>query len=101
MTTDRDDPKLKEYDKDGMQKTHLVLPDENRKKEHFIRPLRKSYMHNKCGTVTTMGESIAETYAANPRYYSSTWCSSCKGYFPVGDQGEFIWDDGSGQKVGT
>lgn len=53
-----------------------------------------------CGTVTRMGRTIAETYAANPSFYGSTFCCGCNGYFPVGDRGEFVWD-GTDQRVGT
>jgi len=53
-----------------------------------------------CGTKTTMPQSIAETYAREPGYYGSTFCCGCGGYFPVGRDGEFIWDRG-GQRVGT
>lgn len=52
-----------------------------------------------CGAETTMPLSIAETYARNPAFYGSTFCCRCGSYFPVGEQGEFVWDDGS--RVGT
>lgn len=54
-----------------------------------------------CGTRTTMPRSIAETYAREPGYYGRTFCCGCGDYFPVGRDGEFVWDDGSGQRVGT
>lgn len=53
-----------------------------------------------CGAVTTMGRSIAETYATNPGYYGRTFCAACGDYFPVGRQGEFVWD-GTDERVGT
>jgi hypothetical protein len=52
-----------------------------------------------CGTETTMGRAIAETYAREPRYYGSTFCCACGKHLPVGDAGEFAWADGS--RVGT
>lgn len=52
-----------------------------------------------CGWVTTMGSAIAETYARNPRFYGSTFCSGCREHFPVGPFGEFTWLDG--ERVGT
>ncbi len=52
-----------------------------------------------CGTVTTMGISIAETYAREPHFYSGTFCVGCKKHRPVGEDGEFIWLDGT--RVGT
>lgn len=54
-----------------------------------------------CGTVTTMPRACAETYARQPDYYGSTFCCGCRKYLPVGAHGEFIWDDGSGDRVGT
>jgi hypothetical protein len=53
-----------------------------------------------CGTVTSMPKQIAETYAANPSYYGSTFCCGCGKYLPVGRDGEFVWD-GTNDRVGT
>lgn len=83
----------------GMQKGYVVLSDEERAKG-FIRPVLTSYIHDKCGAITTMGLSIAETYARNPKFYSATFCASCRRHFPVGEKGQFVWVDG-GEKVGT
>jgi hypothetical protein len=83
---------------DGMQTNYLVLSEEERAKG-FVRPYRDTYRHLKCGTTTTMGHSIAETYAREPTFYGGTFCVTCKGHFPVGAEGEFEWLDGS--KVGT
>lgn len=54
-----------------------------------------------CGSVTTMSLPIAETYAREPGFYGSTYCCTCRRHLPVGRDGEFVWDDGSGQRVGT
>lgn len=83
------------------QSSHAVLPASARAADHRVRPLRTKYKHLKCGVVTTMGLSIAETYAVKPDAYGSTYCVGCRGYFPVGADGEFIWDDAEGAKVGT
>ncbi|MFN8996092.1 MAG: hypothetical protein ACK5X3_20830, partial [Pseudomonadota bacterium] len=48
--------------KKGQQKGYVVLSEEERAKG-FVRPVRLSYVHEKCGTMTTMGRSLAETYA--------------------------------------
>lgn len=50
-----------------------------------------------CGTITTMGAKIAETYARDPKFYGSTFCCACKTHFPVG---EFVWD-GDEEVVGS
>lgn len=83
----------------GQQKDYVILSDEERSKG-FVRPVRKSYIHLKCGGETTMGLSIAETYARNPKFYSGTFCCNCGSHYPVGEDGEFVWS-GTDQKVGT
>lgn len=99
VTDDRDDPGLKNVGPDGMQEKYLVLSDEELAKG-FVRPVRKSYKHLKCGAVTTMGLAIAETYARDPKFYGGTYCATCRNHFPVGEDGEFVWD-GTDEKVGT
>lgn len=91
-TDDRNDPDLEVIDELGMQKTYLVLSDEERAKG-FIRPVRTTYIHERCGTATTMGLAIAETYARNPKFYGGTYCAGCRNHFPVGQHGEFYWDN--------
>ena len=83
----------------GQQKAYVVLSAEERAKG-FIEPVRRSYVHAKCGSVTTMGQALAETYARDPFFYSGTFCATCRDHFPVGENGEFTWD-GTDQKVGT
>lgn len=98
ITSDRNDPGLKEVGVDGMQKSYLVLsPDEI--SQGFVRPVRRTYIHQTCGAATTMGHAIAQTYAREPSFYGATFCAHCGGHFPVGSDGEFTWEDGS--KVGT
>jgi len=83
----------------GQHRAYWVLTEAERRKG-FIRPVRRTYEHLKCGTETTMSEAIAETYARDPHYYGGTFCVHCRGHFPVGEHGEFVWlDDRS--KVGT
>lgn len=83
----------------GQQQDYVVLADEERAKG-FVRPVRRSYRHLKCGTVTTMGQTLAETYARDPNFYSGTFCCGCGAHFPVGPGGEFVWD-GTNEKVGA
>ena len=52
-----------------------------------------------CGAATTMGRSLAETYARDPKFYGGTFCVKCGAHYPVGEHGEFVWEDGS--RVGT
>lgn len=83
----------------GMQKGYVVLAEEERAKG-FVRPVRQSYVHLKCGTETRMARTIAESYARNPFFYSGTFCCGCRAHFPVGPKGEFVWS-GTDEKVGT
>jgi len=85
-------------DSTGMHKDYYILCDEERAKG-FIRPVRRSYIHEKCGTLTTMGIKLAETYARDNTFYGATFCCHCGGHFPVGLNGEFHWEDGT--KVGS
>lgn len=99
ITTDINDPRLKtsaDPADRNMQEAYLVLPDEG----EFVRLVRRSYIHETCGSVTKMGQQLAETYAKDPTFYSATYCCNCHNHFPVGEKGEFYWLDG-GQKVGS
>ena len=82
---------------DGQQEGYVVLAEEERAKG-FVRPVRRSYIHLKCGTVTTMGQTLAETYARDPKFYSGTFCCGCGAHFPL-DQ--FVWKDNPDQQVGS
>jgi len=70
-----------------------------------LRPLCGAYwtearLRSGCGTVTTMGRELSETYARDPKFYGATFCCHCGKHFPVGENGEFVWD-GTNEKVGT
>lgn len=80
----------------GMQKAYVVLSSEERAKG-YVRPVRDSYVHLKCGTLTRMNKAIAETYARNPSFYSGTFCVGCRAHFPLS---EFHWD-GTTEVVGS
>ncbi len=82
----------------GQQKGYIVLSADERAKG-FVRPVRRTYVHEKCGAATKMDIALAETYARDPYFYSGTFCVACAAHFPVGEDGEFVWDDGT--KVGT
>jgi len=93
----------RELKANGQQKGYVVLTPAERARG-FVRPVRDAYRHLKCGAITTMSRDLAETYARDPGFYSGTFCTICRGHFPVGADGEFTWyeNDGSeGPKVGT
>jgi hypothetical protein len=96
----------------GQHDGYIVLcPDERAK--GFVRPYRDAYRHvgrlehiisdgreradqpyesehrvGGCGTVTTMGRALSETYARDPKFYSHTFCVRCNRHLPVS---EFVW----------
>lgn len=150
VTTDPNDPKLRDHRPDGQQESYLVLSDEERARG-FVRPVRRSYRHvgcerpkhptrpltpeeqerykgvgyvlyeeyppgessvvgrywtqtqldaaGGCGSVTTMGQAIAETYARDPSFYGGTFCVCCGKHFPLryaDGSPAFVWEpDGS------
>jgi hypothetical protein len=99
ITDDPNDPRLTHGADDApteQAEVYLVLSEEERAKG-YVRPVRRSYTHTTCGTVTRMGEALAETYAARPTFYGATWCCGCSMHLPVG---EFRWD-GDGTVLGS
>jgi hypothetical protein len=96
LTTDPNDPNLRKTRPDGMQETYLVLSEEERAKG-FVRPLRRSYIHDTCGVQTTMGLALCETYARNPKFYGGTFCVGCGTHFPVA---QFRWSEDN-ERVGS
>lgn len=89
---------------DGQQKQYAVLSAEERAKG-FVRPVRRTYVHaginpkfdgtlldstgeGGCGTPTTMGVALAETYARDPKFYTGTFCVNCGAHFPLA---QFVW----------
>lgn len=95
ITSDPSDPELTHgADPVGTEvpqaPVYLVLSDEERALG-FVRPVRRSYWHETCGAITTMSQAIAETYARQPTFYGSTYCTTCRQHRLVGPTGEFRW----------
>lgn len=101
----------------GQHASYIVLCEDERKKG-FVRPYRDAYKHvgraepvtddvgipphamrrtGGCGTVTTMGRALSETYARDPKFYWATFCCRCNRHLPVA---EFVWTV-DGQEVGS
>lgn len=70
---------------------YLVLSETDRAKG-FVQPYRDNYRHTVCGTTTSMGSAIAETYARDPWFYGGTYCVTCAMHKQLK---EFTWLDGS------
>jgi hypothetical protein len=54
-------------------------------------------LNSGCGTTTTMGLALSETYARDPEFYGSTFCCNCGTHFPVE---EFKWE-GTNEILGS
>jgi len=80
----------------GQHVSYIVLCDEERAKG-FVRPYRDRYQHRTCGCVTTMARSLSETYARDPTFYGTTFCTQCQAHFPVE---QFAWS-ADGRPVGS
>ena len=80
----------------GQQQGYVVLAEDERAKG-YVRPVRRTYTHSKCGTDTTMALTIAETYARQPDFYSGTFCCQCREHRPLH---EFVWK-GTQEQVGS
>ena len=100
LTSDPNDPRLTHGPDDTPRpqaEVYLVLSEEERAKG-FVRPLRRAYVHEDgCGTETTMGLALCETYARDPSFYGATYCAGCHMHRPVS---EFRWSE-DGAVVGS
>lgn len=94
FTTDPNDPRLHygtDKEKTAQHPVYLIMSDEEKAKG-YVRPVRRTYVHTKCGVATTMAQEFAETYARDPKFYGSTYCCGCSRHLRVE---EFTWEDGS------
>lgn len=99
-TSDPNDPQLGhgvDAEPTEQNEAYLVLSDAERAKG-FVRPVRRSYVHDRCGAVTTMGLAIAETFAREPTFYGATWCSRCQMHVAIS---EFRWDEPEKRRLGS
>jgi hypothetical protein len=101
LTTDPNSPCLRKIKGNGQQACYLVLSDEERAKG-FVRPVRHSYKHLKCGGVTTMAQALSETYARNPKFYGGTFCCGCGTHISLRTVNgwQFVWEP-DGEPVGS
>lgn len=99
LTDDPKDPRLTHGADETpvpQAETYLVLSEAERARG-FVRPVRRTYVHSTCGAATTMGVALAETYAADPKFYGATYCVACQMHRPVA---EFFWS-GTTEVVGS
>lgn len=65
--------------------------------EAALMKARDRHVLGGCGSVTSMGRALSETYARNPKFYGATFCVTCNRHLPVA---EFVWT-ADGQRVGS
>lgn len=96
--------RAEQTEKVGQHKDYIVLCDEERQKG-FVRPYRDAYRHSggetPCKRITTMGRSLAETYARDPKFYGSTFCTGCNTHLPVAEFNWYEMDGTEGPTVGS
>lgn len=103
LTEDPNDPDLghgADSTPTPQNKKYLVLSEAERAKG-FTRPYRDAYHHSTCGTITTMGRGLSETYAREPKFYGSTYCVHCGMHRPVGEFRWYEMDGSIGPVVGS
>lgn len=85
---------------DGQQTSYVVFSDQKLAGTRPVRPVRRTYRHLACLTLTEMHEKMAATLARDPSFYKALFCARCRGHFKIGAEGEFLWHN-SDQRVGT
>ena len=103
LTTDPTDARLTRGvdDKPVPQaEVYLVLSEEERARG-FVRPYRDAYRHDTCGSVTTMGRALSETYARDPQFYGGTYCVKCGMHRSVAEFHWYEMDGTIGPVVGS
>jgi hypothetical protein len=96
---DLTDEQRERYAGAGYEKYEAFPLDEDPRLGRFWTQAQLDKVGKGCGAATTMAQPIAETYARQPSFYGGTFCVGCGAHFPVGERGEFVWDDG--ERVGT
>ncbi len=72
-----------------------AYPPESPESDGGLKPGRfwtQQRLSTGCGTGTTMGKALAETWAKKIDFYGATFCFHCNNHFLVE---EFQWEDGS------
>ena len=89
--TDEERERYKDYGYAGF------IPEEKRESAVIGTFIKQSDLKSGCGTETTMGNALAETYARDPKFYGATYCCGCGKHLPVQ---EFVWK-GTNETVGS
>lgn len=63
----------------------------------FRRPLRFTYLHDRCAKDSVINLAVAEALARDPKAFKRVYCWHCRRIFPAG---QFVWK-GSTEQVGS
>jgi len=94
---DLTDEEKARYSEFGYVKYEVYPPSDSSVVGKFWTQQQLDSVGKGCGTVTTMGQALAETYARDPKFYGGTFCCGCGKHLPVG---EFVWE-GTEERVGS
>jgi len=95
--TDEEQILYSEYD---YYKFEEFGPEKHPRTGSFWKKDKFEKVHFGCGRKTSIDMQMALNFAGNPKFYRSARCSHCDNHFPVGDNGQFIWEDTT-VRVGT
>lgn len=85
------------YADHGFVKYEITPRDDSHVKGRFWTQTELDKVNKGCNTVTKMGQSLAETYARDPKFYGGTFCCGCSTHRPLK---EFVWE-GTNETVGS
>ena len=93
-----DEERRKYYKKLGY-KFFIPATEEETKKSAVIGTyITEKMLETGCNTSTKINsQGIIETYARDPKFYGSTWCTCCKAHVP---NDECVWVGSDGVRVG-
>lgn len=99
-TRDLTDEEKARYPQAGYVKFEVYPESEAPRTGRYWTQAQLDSIGKGCGTRTTMGQALSETYAREPDFYGATYCCGCSMHRPVGEAGEFVWE-GTQERVGT
>lgn len=82
---------------EGYVKYEVYPESESPKVGKFWTQAQLDHVGKGCGSTTTMGKDLAETYARDPYFYGATYCVFCGKHLKLD---EFVWVE-DGQRVGS
>lgn len=79
-----------------IKKATYILTDKERDRG-YVRPVRQTYTHKKCGKDTMLAIALAQGFAGDLSFLREAYCTTCGKHFPVSD---FLWEE-TEEEVGS